>query len=40
MTGVITKKDWILVAREFGIIASIKLLISRKPVALTTLIKF
>ena len=40
MAGVITKKHWKLVAKELGWKVAIKLLLSRKPIALTTLISF
>lgn len=39
MQGVVTKKHILLVVKEFGLIVAIKLLLSRKPVALTLLTK-
>lgn len=39
MQGVITKKDWWAVAKEFGIMKAVKLLTSRKQVALLVLMK-
>ena len=38
MKGVVTKKHFILVAKEFGLKIAIKLLLSRKPVALLAII--
>ncbi len=38
MTGTITRRHFLTVAREFSIRTAIRLLISRKPVALTVLI--
>jgi hypothetical protein len=37
MTGVVTKKHIILIAKEFGWVKALKVLISRKPVALMVL---
>jgi len=37
MTGVVTKKHIILIAREFGLWKALKVLVSRKPVALRVL---
>jgi hypothetical protein len=37
MNGVITKKHFFLIAKAFGLKIAIKVLLSRKPVALTTL---
>lgn len=37
MTGVVTKKHIILIAREFGLWIAFKVLFSRKPVALRLL---
>jgi hypothetical protein len=37
MTGVVTKKHIILIAREFGWRKALKMLFSRKPVALRVL---
>ena len=39
MKGVITKKDWWAVAKEFGVKKAVKLLVSRKRVALILLMK-
>ena len=39
MNGLVTKKHWRLVWKEFGFVAAIRLLTSRKPVALTILMK-
>jgi hypothetical protein len=38
MTGVVTKKHIILIAKEFGMWKALKVLVSRKPVALGVLI--
>jgi hypothetical protein len=38
MTGVVTKKHIILIAKEFGLWKAFKILVSRKPVALKILI--
>ena len=38
MTGVITKKHFIQIWRAFGLRAAIRVLVSRKPVALTALL--
>ena len=40
MAGVVTKRHFLTVAKEFGIKAAFRLLVSREPVALTTLISF
>jgi len=37
MTGLVTKKHALLVCREFGMRVALRLLLSRKPVALLTL---
>lgn len=39
MQGTITKKHLLTVIREFGLIVAIRLLLSRKPVALTLLMR-
>jgi hypothetical protein len=38
MTGVVTKKHIILIAKEFGLWKALKVLVSRKPVALRVLV--
>jgi hypothetical protein len=38
MKGLVTKKHFFLIWHEFGIKIAIKILVSRKPIALTTLI--
>ena len=38
MTGVVTKKHIILIAKEFGLWKALKVLVSRKPVALRILV--
>jgi hypothetical protein len=37
MDGVVTKKHFFLIAKAFGLKMAIKVLLSRKPVALNTL---
>lgn len=39
MKGVITKKHFLVIAKEFGLRKAIKILLSQKPVALTLLMK-
>ena len=38
MTGVVTKKHIILIAKDFGLWKALKVLVSRKPVALRILV--